>query len=77
MTTDERLLAAAKTLARQDTIIYTLIEVMRPFAAVAEAQKHTDCGGMLKQSEWETVAQMVEAANLDRAILARQASHAH
>ena len=80
MTTDERLYAAAITLQKQDIIIQTFIEVLRPFADAANAQMHTDCGGHIKQEDWEHVTSMVAAADRDRAneqMREAQANHAH
>ena len=38
---------------------HAMVGILRPFAKVADAQKHTDCGGMLKQSDWELAARVV------------------
>ena len=66
MTTDEKLLAAEKHAFRQDLIIQVLIDVLRPFAMVADLQEHTDCMGLLKQEDWERAAELVASDNQDR-----------
>lgn len=48
-----------------ELIIKHLINTLRPFAKVAEAQKHTDCGGVLTQTDWENAAQCVAAYEED------------
>ena len=84
MDIDPRLLMAAVIIQKHDIIIRCMAEAMRPFAAAANAQQHTNCGGHIKQSDWETVAQMVAAFDQDRAREAAQdalhkaqATHAH
>jgi len=39
--------------------VRVLLDALRPFARVADAQQHVDCGGMLHQSDWERAATTV------------------
>lgn len=41
-----------------EQVIAVLIDTIRPFAKVADAQQHSDCGG-LKQKDWERAAEIV------------------
>lgn len=84
MDNELRLIMAAVVLQKQDFTIRCMAEAMRPFADAANAQQHTDCGGCIKQSDWEAVAEMMAAFDQDRAREAAQdalhkaqATHAH
>lgn len=68
MDNEIRLMMAGVSLQKQDLIIRGMIATIRPFAKAANAQMHTDCGGHIKQSDWEQVAQMVAAADRDTAV---------
>lgn len=70
----------ALALAKQDVIIKVLTELLRPFAKAANAQQHTDCGGLIEQSDWERVTQVIAAADKDLAdaqMREARATHAH
>ena len=80
MDIDPRLLMAAETIRKNNFVIRCMIETVRPFANAANAQQHTDCGGHIKQSDWEQVAQLVAAADQDEAreiLRATPATHGH
>ena len=68
MSIDPRLLMAAETIQKNNRVIKRIIEAIRPFAAAANAQQHTDCGGHIKQTDWESVAQLVAAVDQDEAL---------
>ena len=68
MDVDPRLTMAAATIQKQEFVISMLVSTMRPFAAAANAQQHTTCGGHIKQDAWELVAQIVAAADRDEAL---------
>lgn len=40
-------------------LLHEFVSIMRPFALAADAQQHTDCGGIIAQADWEKVAAVV------------------
>lgn len=70
VTKEELRVLTEMALTHQQQLIGTLIAALRPFAKVADAQKHTDCGGGLTQGDWEAAAQLVAGYDEAGAIVA-------